>query len=374
MSRDAQTPPASTDGMSAPSGSVDLDYPDSYAALDSGNMLGHIQALPRQLEDAWRLVATFAAPPGYDAADAIVVAGMGGSAIGADLARGLVADTLRVPLVVWRDYGLPAFAGPRTLVIASSHSGGTEETLSAVERALTIGAPLVAVTTGGRLASIVSAAGHPVVRFDYPSQPRAAIGYALVLVLGLLARLGYVPDQEAALGAATVAAREAAARFGPSVPTATNAAKELARELHGRVPIFYGGGFLVAVARRWKGQCNENAKHWAFFEELPELDHNAVMGYQFPADAARQLRVVLLCSALLSPRLGLRCQVTAELLARHGIPHTLIEAWGDGPLAHLVSALAHGDWTSYYLALLNGVDPTGIAAIDYLKARLAEMS
>src|SRR5262245_25716860 len=164
MSREGETPPASTDRMSAPSGSMDLDRPDSYAALDPGNMLDHIQALPRQLEDAWRLVAALAAPPGYGAADAIVVAGMGGSAIGADLVRGLVADTLRVPLVVWRDYGLPAFAGPRTLVVASSHSGGTEETLSAAERALAIAAPLVAVTTGGRLASIVSAAGHPVVR------------------------------------------------------------------------------------------------------------------------------------------------------------------------------------------------------------------
>ncbi len=375
MSRDGETLPAgSADGAAAQPAAVDLDRPESYAALDPGDMLAHIQALPRQLEDAWRLVEAFAVPPGYGAADAIVVAGMGGSAIGADLARGLVADTLRVPLVVWRDYGLPAFAGPRTLVVASSHSGGTEEPLSAAERALAIGAPLIAVTTGGRLASMIGAAGHPVLRFDYPSQPRAAIGYALVLVLGLLARLGYVPDQGTAVAAAAAAARQAAGRFGPSEPTATNAAKQLACALQGRVPIIYGGGFLAAVARRWKGQCNENAKHWAFFEELPELDHNAVMGYQFPADAAQRLTVVLLSSALLSTRLGLRCQVTAELLARHGIPHAMIEAWGDGPLAHLLSALAHGDWTSYYLALLNRVDPTGIAAIDYLKSRLAEMS
>src|SRR5206468_7897 len=162
----------------------------------------------------WVLAQDFTAPASYGAADSIVVAGMGGSAIGADLVGGLLQDSLRVPLVVWRDYDLPAWVGPRTLVIASSYSGGTEETLSA-------------------------------------------------------------------------AARAPGDRLGPTVPSATNGAKQLATALAGRVAIVYGGGFLAAVARRWKGQFNENAKHWAFYEALPELDHNAVMGYQFPADTAR---------------------------------------------------------------------------------------
>jgi glucose/mannose-6-phosphate isomerase len=156
------------------------------------------------------------------------------------------------------------------------------------------------------------------------------------------------------------------------VPTRDNGAKQLARAWHGRLAVIYGGGFLAPVARRWKGQCNENAKHWAYFEELPEANHNAVVGLQYPAAAPVALRVVLLRSALLPPRQSLRATVTAELLDRHGIPHEAVEAWGDGPLAHLASSVAYGDWTSYYLALLNGVDPTGIAAIDYLKTRLAE--
>jgi glucose/mannose-6-phosphate isomerase len=142
--------------------------------------------------------------------------------------------------------------------------------------------------------------------------------------------------------------------------------------LHGHLPIVYGGGLLAEVARRWKGQFNENAKHWAFFEQLPELDHNAVMGYQFPADAARLLQVIFLDAPLLPPRLRLRYSVTADLLARHDIPHQQGVAEGDGALAQLVSSVAYGDWTSYYRALRNGIDPTGIAAIDYLKARLAE--
>ncbi len=351
---------------------MDLDRPETYAAVDAAGMLAHLEALPRQLEDAWALAQQFAAPDRYGAAESIVVAGMGGSAIGADLVAGLTADSLRVPLVIWRDYGLPAWVGPRTLVIASSYSGGTEETLSAVEQALAVGAPVAAITTGGALAGRLAAADHPVLRFEYPAQPRAALGYALVLLLGLLTRLGYLPDQTAAVRAAGAAARAAAARLGPDVPVAANGAKQLAAALEGRLAVVYGGGFLAAVARRWKGQLNENAKHWAFFEQLPELDHNAVMGYQFPAAAARELLVIFLDSPLLPARLRLRATVTAELLARQEVEYRTVDAWGDGPLAQLVAAVAYGDWTSYYRALLNRVDPTDIAAIDYLKARLAE--
>ncbi|HZR97329.1 MAG TPA: bifunctional phosphoglucose/phosphomannose isomerase [Chloroflexota bacterium] len=351
---------------------VDLDRPETYTAVDAQGMLAHLEGLPAQLEAAWELVTAFDAPAALRGAEAIVVAGMGGSAIGADLVRGLCADQLGVPLLIWRDYGLPAFVGPRTLVIASSNSGGTEETLSAVERALAVGAPVVGITTGGRLAARLAAAGQPVLRFAYEGQPRAAIGYALLSVLGLLARLGYLPDQTAAVRAGIQVVREAVARFGPAAPTASNDAKRLALALRDRVAIIYGGDFLAPAARRWKGQCNENGKHWAVFEELPELNHNAVVGYEFPVAAADAQHVVLLCSELLPPRLELRCSVTKELLDRRGIPSTTVYTWGDGALAHLLAAVAFGDWTSYYLALSHGADPTSIGAIDYLKARLAE--
>jgi glucose/mannose-6-phosphate isomerase len=351
---------------------VDLDRPGTYAAVDRDGMLAHLAGLPRQLRDAWELAQQFSAPAPYGEADAIVVAGMGGSAIGADLVRALYADAVRVPFVVWRDYGLPAFVGPRTLVIASSYSGGTEETLSAVERAAAVGARVVGITTGGQLAPTLAAQGHPVLRFAYAAQPRAAVGYSLLLMLGVLSRLGYVADQSGAVEAGIAAVADTRASLHPAVPAGENPAKALAKDLRDRVAVIYGGGFLGPVARRWKGQLNENAKHWAFYEELPELNHNAVMGYQFPADPARTPHAVLLRSTLLHPRVTRRCAVTLELMKRHGVPSTSVTATGDGPLAHLLSAVAWGDWTSYYLALLNGVDPTGIAAIDYLKARLAE--
>jgi glucose/mannose-6-phosphate isomerase len=354
------------------SGAVDLDRPETFPAVDRAGMLGHLEALPDQLAAAQRLAAALDAPAPYRQAAAIVVAGMGGSAIGADLVRALVSETLAVPLVVWRDYGLPGWVTARTLVIASSYSGATEETLSSARRALAIGAPVVGITTGGPLADLLSEAGRPVLRFAYAGQPRAALGYSLGLVLGLLARLGYLPDQTAALAAATAALHEAAAQLGPRTPTAANGAKQLAQALHGRAAVVYGGGFLGPAARRWKSQLNENAKNWAFFEELPELDHNAVVGYRCPPAATAAVHVVQLHSALLPPRLTLRAEITAELLARAGVPYTTVVAWGDGPLAQLLTAVAYGDWVSYYLALLNGVDPSEIAAIDQLKERLGE--
>jgi glucose/mannose-6-phosphate isomerase len=356
----------------APGAPVDLDRPETYPLVDRDGMLSHLERLPAQIEDAWALTHQLQAPTPYSAADAIVVAGMGGSAIGADLVRGLYAETLRVPLVVWRDYGLPAWVGPRTLVIASSYSGGTEETLSAVERAIARQAPVLGITTGGRLADVLAAHDLPCLRFTYPAQPRAAIGYSLVLVLGTLARLGYLAISDDAVGEGIAAVQASIASLGPAVPRADNPAKQLAGRLRDRIALIYGGGFLAVVARRWKGQCNENAKHWAFYEELPELNHNAVMGYQYPASATAAPHAVLLRSDLLPKRIQRRTAITAELLQRHGVPFTPMDAHGDGPLAHLLSTVAHGDWTSYYLALLNGIDPTGIAAIDYLKARLAE--
>ncbi len=350
---------------------VGLDRPATYAAVDASGMRTHLEALAGQVDAAWQQASAFDAPAACREATAILVAGMGGSAIGADLLRGLYVDRLRVPLVVWRDYGLPAWVSAQTLVIASSFSGGTAETLSAVARAQAVGAPILGITTGGALADTLTAGGYPLLRFTYEGQPRAALGYSFGLLLGALARLRYLPDQSAAVASAVASLHEATARLGPAVPAADNGAKLLALALRDRLGLIYGGGFLAPVARRWKGQLNENAKHWAAFDALPELNHNAVMGYAFPHPSGERIMGVLLRSSLLPPELAFRGTVTLELLTRAGIPHSAVDAWGDGPLAHLLTTVAYGDWTSYYLALLNGIDPTGIAAIDYLKARLA---
>ncbi|MBI4492686.1 MAG: bifunctional phosphoglucose/phosphomannose isomerase [Chloroflexi bacterium] len=352
---------------------IDLDMPQDYSALDPANMLGRILEMDRQIAEAWRLAGELALPPAYRGARAVLVLGMGGSAIGGDLARTFAARDARVPILVSREYALPGWVGPDTLIIANSYSGGTEETLGATEQALARGALVLAVTTGGRLAQMAGERGFSLLRFSYPAQPRAALGYSLFLLLGVLVKLGLLPSEGIDLGSAQEAIRQTVAQLRPGVPTAQNRAKQLAQALRGKLPVVYGGGILAEVARRWKGQFNENSKQFSFFEQLPELNHNAVVGYQFPRELVGDIVVLMLSSALNHPRLLVREQVTRELLTRAGVRCEVLEASGQGELAHLVSSIVQGDFVSYYLALLNGIDPSAVEVIDYLKARLAEV-
>jgi glucose/mannose-6-phosphate isomerase len=351
---------------------IDLDAPASYAALDPSDMLARVREMDRQAEDAWRIASGLTAPAEYRHARQIVILGMGGSAIAGDLVRTLLADCASVPIVVSREYDVPAFVSSETLVVASSYSGNTEETLSATEQALAAGARVLVISTGGRLARIAQERRLPLIRFAYEAQPRAVLGYSLFLLLGALSALGYVGGRDLGVEDALAAIRARAAACAPERPTAENEAKQLALALRDSVPVVYGGGILAELARRWKGQFNENAKHWAFFEQLPELNHNAVIGYQYPAPAARAIRVLLLSSDLNHPRIRRREEVTASILERAGVAHRILRAEGGGPLAQVCSLAVLADFATYYLALVNGADPTTIENIDYLKAELAK--
>ena len=351
---------------------IDLDQPDSFKQFDRSDMLARVMEMDHQADDAWTIAETLQAPDDYRRASSIVVLGMGGSAIGGDLARTLALPHLNVPLVVSRDYDLPGFVGPETLVIASSYSGGTEETLSAVEQALAVEARVMALTAGGPLSQLAGKRGLPLLTFDYEAQPRAALGYSLFLMLAVLVNLGYLPPEAASIEDAINVIRAQRAEIGPDVPTAQNRAKELASTLHGSLALVYGGGLMAEVARRWKGQFNENSKNWAFFEQFPELNHNAVMGYQFPADLSKKILVVFLTSSRNHPRIQAREEITALILGQHGVRSTIVAGQGESDLAQIVSAIQFGDFVTYYLALLNQIDPSTIEAIDYLKAELAK--
>ena len=351
---------------------IELDNPASYTELDRSGMLSRVQEMDRQAADAWNIASRLAAPADYRQARQILILGMGGSAIGGDLVRTLLAGQVPVPILVSREYDLPAFVGSDTLVIASSYSGNTEETLSATDQALVAGARVLVISTGGRLAQMAQERGLPLVRYTYDAQPRAALGYSLFLLLGVISALGYVDAAALGVAAAIAEIRARAAAYSPDRPTAQNLAKELAASIHGKAAIVYGGGILAELARRWKGQFNENAKHWAFFEQFPELNHNAVIGYEYPATVGRQLVVLILSSDLNHPRVLRREQVTASILERSGIQARTLAAEGNGPLAHVCSLGVLADHTTYYLALLNGADPTTIENIDFLKAELAK--
>jgi glucose/mannose-6-phosphate isomerase len=347
---------------------------DEVAALghrDPGGMLARVGELADQMEWAWQKSRELELSDAHRGTRAVAVLGMGGSAAAGDLVRGAFSDRLTVPLVSVRDYELPAWVDQRTLVVAVSHSGATEETISALSAALERRCPVVVITTGGPLGEVASRVNLPRLMYPNQSAPRAALGYTLVLLAGLLERAGMLDLDEAEIRAAAEAVRSVSAINGPDAPTDGNVAKQLAWSLVDRLPIIEAGGFLAPVARRWKTQLNENANSIAAAEELPEATHNAVVGYEQPDTLHDHLYVVFLAGPSDHPRNSRRASLSTELLASVNISYQTVSLGGDGRLAQACSGICLGDYVSVYLALLYGVDPTPVEAIAHVKAGMS---
>jgi glucose/mannose-6-phosphate isomerase len=353
---------------------MNLDDLPHLHAVDQSDMRAHIAAFPDQLQNAWALAQTLALPDSHRSPRQIVLCGMGGSAIGGDLTSALVAKTAPVPFNVLRGYDLPAYvSGPDTLVIVSSHSGNTEETLSAADQALGRGVRLLAITTGGALAEHAQANGYPLWLFNYKSQPRAALGWSFGLLLGLAHRLNLAVGLETDLKAAIDLLRATAGQYAVDNPAATNPAKRQAGQLMGRIPVVYGGGLFEPVARRWKAQLNENAKMWAQSESMPEANHNAVTGIIFPSELMKHMLAMFISSPEYDhPRVRLRYELTIRLYLEYGIGTDQFQPRGDSPLGQMLSAIQYGDYISFYAALAFATDPTEIAPIIQLKEQLAQ--
>lgn len=351
---------------------VDLDDGSTYQRFDKSGMLGHLHGFPEQCQRAWGKVLDFELPREYAEVSNVIIVGMGGSAIGGDIVRRLALTESKLPVSVRRDYGLPAFVDQNTLVIASSYSGNTEETVSAFTESLKTQAKKVAVTSDGKLRHLAENEGIPVFVVDYQAPPRAAFPYNFVPLVGIFQKLGLLGDKSADIQEAVDVLNKMTTELIETVPLASNAAKQLAVKLWGHVTITYGAEHLSEVARRWKAQFNENSKAWAFFEDYPELNHNAVVGYQFPSQAREQLFVAMLRSPSLSPRNLLRYKATAELLAKSAVGYEFAETRGESVLAQVLSLVLLGDYSSFYLAMLNEVDPTSVDAIDFVKQYLSQ--
>jgi glucose/mannose-6-phosphate isomerase len=350
-----------------------LDQPEKFAAIDPQHMLGHIDALPDQLANAFAHAQQQDLPADFAQARMIVLTGMGGSAIGGDYLAALVEDAAPVPVLVNRGYTLPAYVrGPEVLVIASSHSGNTEETLAAFDEAQARGVKLMALSTGGKLSDKARQIGVPLWSFTYDSQPRAAFGWSFGLLVGLAHRLGLAGDLSADVQEAVDLLRQSRDHFGANVPIHQNAPKRYAGQVCGRIGVTFGAGLLAPVARRWKGQMNENAKNWAEFDMLPEQNHNGVAGIDNPEKALERLFVFFLQSSYDHPRVTLRHKLTHQLFMQEGIGVDTFTARGESRLAQMMNATQFGDYLSYYLAMLNSADPTPIPPISMLKEGLAQ--
>jgi glucose/mannose-6-phosphate isomerase len=349
---------------------MNLDDVERIHTLDPEGMLAEIDSLPDQLQSAWDLGRKM---PLADISGVrqVVVAGMGGSAIGADLVAAYIAHLSSVPMAVWRGYDLPAYVlDSQTLVIVSSHSGNTEEAISAFERGLETGAQVLAVTTGGELASRAESHGVPVWRFNHDGQPRAAVGYSFGLLLAAFSRMGFIPDPVEEVKDAVAAMQRQRESLLAQVKVTQNPAKRMAGQMIDRWPIVVGAGLLGPVARRWRTQISELAKALAQFEVLPEADHNMAAGVLHPDPLISNTVVIFLSAPLEHRRNQLRIEATRQIFMREGFGTDIIEAQGETRLAQQWTCLHFGDYTAFYLAMAYGVDPTPVQTIEDLKERL----
>ena len=351
---------------------MDLNDYTSFSKIDKQNYLAEIENLPSQLQSAFRQGLSLNLPD-WQGIQQVLIAGMGGSAIGADLLAAYTAPLCRVPIVVQRNYSLPAWvSGPQTLVVASSHSGNTEETLAAFEQASERGCHILVLCTGGKLAEAAKGSNVPLWTFEHPGQPRAAVGYSFGLLLALLARLSLIPDPAGELTGTITAMRTQQASLNAELPVVRNPAKRLAGQLVGRWVMVLGADVLEPVARRWKTQINELAKAWAQFETLPEADHNALAGLEHPEQALSFAMALFLRARSYYPRNLLRTELTKQAYMLEGLNTDFVDAQGETPLAQLWTALHFGDYVAYYLAMLYEIDPTPIQALEGFKRQLAE--
>jgi glucose/mannose-6-phosphate isomerase len=327
-------------------------------------MLGDVLEQPAHLTDAlWRVESADIRP--FEAHGGLAICGMGGSAIGADLAAAAVGARAHNPIFTLRRYDLPRWVGADTAVLCSSYSGNTEETLSCYEAAGRAGAKRIALTTGGKLAESARADGVPVIGVPSGMQPRAAVGYMAVCSLEVAALCGAAPSLRSEIEAAAALQRKLTAEWGPDAPE-DSLAKSLARTLQGSIPVIYGAGQTAAVARRWKSQINENAKLHSFFAELPEADHNEICGWASDAP----LSVVFLDDTTLHPRLRRRIELTAEIARDGARAVEIVEARGESAFERVMSLVFLGDLVSVYLAALDGTDPSPIEVLERFKVEL----
>ena len=350
-----------------------LDDWEVFGELDPGKMLSEIDSLPRQLNDAWAFGQNMPLPDPSGIGN-LVLAGMGGSAIGADLIQAYGLSQIPIPVIVCRNYELPAFTGKESLVILSSHSGDTEETLSAFDHALETGAKIIAITTGGELASKAIHAGVPLWQFSHTGQPRAAVGYSFGLLLAMISRMGWISDPSKEVEDAVASMQVQQTSLRGNIPIAQNPAKRVAGQLMGRWPTIIGADFLVPVARRWRTQISEIAKAIAQFEELPEADHNLVAGVSNPHELIPKMMVIFLQASRYHERNQLRIKVTREVLMVEGFNTEIFEAQGYSRMAQQWTALHFGDYVSFYLAMSYGADPTPVPAIEDLKKQMKDLT
>ena len=347
-----------------------LDNVEKIRAVDKSGMLNFsINAAEHYREaakNAERIIIDYPKPSN------IVVAGLGGSAIGGDLLKDWAKTQLSIPIEVSREYRLPAYANKKTLVFITSYSGDTEETLSSLLDALKRKCMIYCISSGGAL--LKYAQKHKVPYLQVPSgmPPRGAFPYMLLPLLVYLEKAGLVKSIREELNETFSLLEKISEDNGPEKPANENFAKGLAQNIGESTPVIYGFGYYRSVAQRFKQQFNENSKSAAKWEFFPELDHNEIVGWEGRGEQCRWYSIILIRDVDEPAEIESRIEATKQIMERRGLIIVDLEAQGKSPLAKMVSTIVVGDFTSVYLSVLRGEDPTPVKTITTLKNTLAQ--
>lgn len=351
-----------------------LDNLGAIKKLDSQNMLGSIERLGAQIEQVYKQAEKLKLPASYKKAKSIVVLGMGGSTLGAHVIKAAFFDKLKLPVEIVNGYHVPATVGRDTLVVVSSYSGTTEEPIAAMAEARRRQAKLAIITSGGKLAAAAKKFKIPALIFTTENNPcgspRMGLGYLMFGKIILLAKAGLLKIGRSELSALLATIKRAGARFGVNSPSDTNPAKLAATALLGKSVWYVGAEHLGGNAHVAANQMNENAKRFAGYFLIPELNHHLLEGMKFPATNSDAIAFVLFESSLYDPRVIKRFGVTKEILQKNNIKFISFAGTEKKPLLQAAEALVFSSYASYYSALLEGIDPTAIPVVDYFKEAL----
>jgi len=342
--------------------------------LDKSNMLNLLLDFPLQCKQAYDIAKANKLLLGKKDFTKIVFAGLGGSAIGADLARSYLYFESKIPICVSREYDLPVYVDDSTLVFISSYSGNTEETLSAYQQAKEKGASLILISSGGALKEYAKNDKLPFIEIPQGLPPRCALGYLSIIPLAVLNKLGLVSDIAPYIVETVEVLEELKNKtLNPRIGQKDNIAKYIADKLFNKFVVIYSSSIhFDAVVTRLRGQLNENSKSLASTHVFPEMNHNEIVGWQNPKKLFKNFVVLMLRDKDMHRRVAKRMDITADILKDEGV--SVLEIWSRGRnlLSRIFSLIYIGDFISFYLAMLYGIDPTPVDRVTYLKKKLAE--
>ena len=341
--------------------------------IDPQDMFGAIYRFADQIQEAIGIGEQIELRNDYTACENIVVAGMGGSAIGGDIVKTIVHQELKIPVFINRNYTLPNWANEKTLVICSSYSGNTEESLSAYEDALQKGAMICGISTGGQLSENIQSKRFDLITTPGGLQPRAALAYSFVPMLYLLKEIGLISNSLIDDLSSSITFLEKKREIY-SVGDTSNLIFKMAKDIYGMIPIIYGiTDTTGVVALRWKGQLCENAKMIAYHNEIPEMNHNEIVGWGNNPDLLSELSVIWLRDKNDNVRVRARQSITKELLDEINIIQHEVNAEGKNTIERTLGLINFGDWLSYWCAILHNTDPSPVEKINKLKNALEEI-